>query len=119
MKQEEFTPMFMMLMISMIFSLILLLISTMTSKNMPEPEKMSVYECGFDPLKTPRLPFSMKFFLMGMLFLMFDLEISYIFPWCTTMKEMKWTSFMTMILFMMMLTLGFMYEWLKEGLEWE
>nr|AJF93970.1 NADH dehydrogenase subunit 3 [Oopsacas minuta] len=119
MKQEEFTPIFIILIISIIFSLILLLISTITSKNIPEPEKISVYECGFDPLKTPRLPFSIKFFLIGILFLIFDLEISYIFPWCTTIKEMKWTSFITMILFIIILTLGFIYEWLKEGLEWE
>ena len=119
MKQEEFTPIITILIIRIRFSIILLTLSTLTRNNQPEPEKISIYECGFDPLKTPRLPFSIKFFLIGVLFLIFDLEISYIFPWSATIKEIKYIRFITMILFLTILTLGFIYEWLKKGLEWE
>nr|ABQ11831.1 NADH dehydrogenase subunit 3 [Iphiteon panicea] len=119
MKQEEYIPILILLITSAIFSSILITISTLSSKNIPEPEKTSVYECGFDPIKTPRLPFSIKFFLVGILFLLFDIEISFIFPWCTTIKSISWISFSTMILFLLILTIGFIYEWLKEGLEWE
>ena len=119
MKQEEYTPILILLIGRITFSVILLIITTLTRKLTPEPEKISVYECGFDPLNTPRLPFSIKFFLIGILFLIFDLEISYIFPWCTTIKEIKWIRFITMLLFIIILTIGFIYEWLKKGLEWE
>nr|AJF93959.1 NADH dehydrogenase subunit 3 [Hertwigia falcifera] len=119
MKQEEYAPILILLIGSITFSVFLLTITTLTSKLIPEPEKISIYECGFDPLNTPRLPFSIKFFLIGILFLIFDLEISYIFPWCTTIKEIKWISFITMSLFIIILTIGFIYEWLKKGLEWE
>ena len=119
MKQEEFTPILIILLIRIIFSLTLLLISIITRTHTPEPDKISIYECGFDPFKRSRLPFSIKFFLIGVLFLIFDLEISYIFPWCNTIKEMKWIRFIIMTLFIIILTLGFIYEWLEEGLEWE
>nr|ABQ11845.1 NADH dehydrogenase subunit 3 [Sympagella nux] len=119
MKKEEFIPIITILILTCGFSTILLTITILTSKNNPEPEKISIYECGFDPLHTSRLPFSIKFFLIGVLFLIFDLEISYIFPWCTCIKEIKWISFITMIFFLTILTLGFIYEWKEEGLEWE
>nr|YP_010725909.1 NADH dehydrogenase subunit 3 [Caulophacus iocasicus]WDY83511.1 NADH dehydrogenase subunit 3 [Caulophacus iocasicus] len=119
MQLEEYIPIIILLIIRTSFATILLTISTLIRKNNLEAEKISIYECGFDPLKTPRLPFSIKFFLIGVLFLIFDLEISYIFPWATTTKEMKWIRFITIILFLTILTLGFIYEWIKEGLEWE
>ncbi len=119
MKQEEFLPILTLLIIRIIFSSILLITSIITRKNTPEPEKITIYECGFDPIKTPRLPFSIKFFLIGVLFLIFDLEISYIFPWCTTIKEIKWIRFFRMIIFLIILTIGFIYEWLRKRLEWE
>nr|AIL24451.1 NADH dehydrogenase subunit 3 [Bathydorus laniger] len=119
MKQEEFIPIILIRIIRIRFSIILLTISIITRNNIPEAEKISIYECGFDPLKTSRLPFSIKFFLIGVLFLIFDLEISYIFPWSATMKETKLIRFITMILFLIILTLGFIYEWLKKGLDWE
>nr|AIL24463.1 NADH dehydrogenase subunit 3 [Docosaccus maculatus] len=114
MKQEEYTPIIILLIRRIIFSTALIITSTLTRKNTAEPEKLRIYECGFDPLSTPRLPFSIKFFLIGILFLIFDLEISYIFPWCTTIKEIKWIRFITMLLFLIILTIGFIYEWLKK-----
>ena len=119
MKQQEYIPIIILLIRRRIFSTILIIISFLTRKKAPQPEKLKIYECGFDPLNTPRLPFSIKFFLIGILFLIFDLEISYIFPWCTTIKEIKFIRFITMFLFIIILTIGFIYEWLKKGLDWE
>ena len=119
MKQEEYIPITTLLLRRIIFSTTLIFISILTRTHTADPEKIRIYECGFDPLHTPRLPFSIKFFLIGILFLIFDLEISYIFPWCTTIIEIKWIRFIAMFIFLIILTIGFIYEWLKEGLDWE
>nr|YP_001936273.1 NADH dehydrogenase subunit 3 [Aphrocallistes vastus]ABR58846.1 NADH dehydrogenase subunit 3 [Aphrocallistes vastus] len=102
-----------------IFTIVIITLSRITRKTLPSNEKLTIYECGFNPLETPRLPFSIKFFLIGILFLIFDLEISFLFPWCTTMNSLKWTAFIRMTLFLSILTIGFIYEWIKKRLEWE
>nr|BCO16536.1 NADH dehydrogenase 3 [Geckolepis petiti] len=97
----------------------LIIISFWLPQTTPDTEKLSPYECGFDPIGTARLPFSMRFFLVAILFLLFDLEIALLLPtpWAinstTPNKTLMWT---TMIL--MLLTLGLIYEWLQGGLEW-
>lgn len=102
-----------------VLSLIIALASYLLSDKSPDKEKVSVYECGFDPFHSPGKPFSIRFFLIAILFLVFDLEISYLFPWscCTNFISLKGQSIV--ILFLIILTLGLVYEWLKGGLEWE
>lgn len=100
-------------------SVIIACASYLLSDKTPDKEKVSVYECGFDPFHSPGKPFSIRFFLIAILFLVFDLEISYLFPWscCSNIIDLK--GQLIIIIFLIILTLGLIYEWLKGGLEWE
>nr|AGN71057.1 NADH dehydrogenase subunit 3 [Callulina kreffti] len=104
---------------SLIVSLILAMLSFWLPQSYPSTEKLSPYECGFDPLGTARLPYSMRFFLVAILFLLFDLEIALLLPipWAIHLPSPHKTIFWTFIL-IFILTLGFIYEWLQGGLEW-
>nr|ABB96826.1 NADH dehydrogenase subunit 3 [Todirostrum maculatum] len=100
-------------------SIILTTLNLWMSQTNPDSEKLSPYECGFDPLGSARLPFSIRFFLVAILFLLFDLEIALLLPlpWATQLQfpltTLTWTSIIILIL-----TLGLIYEWLQGGLEW-
>lgn len=85
----------------------------------PDPEKVSVYECGFDPFGDSRQKFEVRFFLVGILFIIFDLEISFLFPWSLVLSQLPLFGYWTMYIFLFILTLGLVYEWMKGGLEWE
>ena len=85
----------------------------------PDTEKVSVYECGFDPFGDSRQKFEVRFFLVAILFIIFDLEISFLFPWSVVISEIDITGYWTMMIFLLILTIGLIYEWLKGGLEWE
>lgn len=82
-------------------------------------EKLSAYECGFNPFEDARMTFDIRFYLVAILFLIFDLEISFLFPWVTSLNEITWFGFWSMIFFLIILTIGFIYEWFKGALEWE
>lgn len=107
------------LLISLILSTIICSLSYLLSLKVPDKEKVSVYECGFDPFHNPGEPFSIKFFLIAILFLVFDLEISYLFPWSCSSNIISLKGQIIIALFIIILTLGLIYEWLKGGLEWE
>nr|AHK23213.1 NADH dehydrogenase subunit 3 [Lepidocolaptes souleyetii] len=108
-----------MLILSMSLSIILTMLNFWLAQTNPDSEKLSPYECGFDPLGSARLPFSIRFFLVAILFLLFDLEIALLLPlpWATQLQSplstLTWTS--TIII---LLTLGLVYEWAQGGLEW-
>nr|ACJ43642.1 NADH dehydrogenase subunit 3 [Euproctus montanus] len=99
-------------------SLVLITIGFWLPLNNPDTEKLSPYECGFDPLGSARLPFSIRFFLIAILFLLFDLEIALLLPtpWACQMSPMN-TLFLSLII-LFLLTIGLMYEWAQGGLEW-
>jgi NADH-quinone oxidoreductase subunit A len=82
-------------------------------------EKVSAYECGFDPFGEARSPFNVKFYLVALLFIVFDLEISFLFPWSVALASLDPFSYWSMILFLALLTLGFLYEWGRGALEWD
>nr|AFB19807.1 NADH dehydrogenase subunit 3 [Ptilocichla leucogrammica] len=108
-----------MIALSLILSIILTALNFWLAKINPDSEKLSPYECGFDPLGSARLPFSIRFFLVAILFLLFDLEIALLLPlpWATQLQDpittLIWAS--TLLFF---LTLGLVYEWIQGGLEW-
>ena len=83
-----------------------------------DPEKVSAYECGFDPFDDARGHFDIQFYLVAILFLIFDLEVTFLFPWCVVLPIVQNFGFWTMICFLMILTLGFLYEWRKGALDW-
>nr|YP_004237302.1 NADH dehydrogenase subunit 3 [Desmophyllum pertusum]YP_009104310.1 NADH dehydrogenase subunit 3 [Solenosmilia variabilis]YP_009353087.1 NADH dehydrogenase subunit 3 [Desmophyllum dianthus]YP_010554976.1 NADH dehydrogenase subunit 3 [Crispatotrochus rubescens]YP_010554989.1 NADH dehydrogenase subunit 3 [Crispatotrochus rugosus]AGJ71850.1 NADH dehydrogenase subunit 3 [Desmophyllum pertusum]AGJ71863.1 NADH dehydrogenase subunit 3 [Desmophyllum pertusum]AIU56242.1 NADH dehydrogenase subunit 3 len=94
-------------------------ISFFIGEKRPDREKVSAYECGFVPFSFLGRPFSVRFFLIGILFLIFDLEISFLFPWCVLYNSLGPFGFWAMVGFLFILTVGLVYEWLKGGLEWE
>nr|YP_010596886.1 NADH dehydrogenase subunit 3 [Cliona patera]WAK85280.1 NADH dehydrogenase subunit 3 [Cliona patera]WAK85294.1 NADH dehydrogenase subunit 3 [Cliona patera]WAK85308.1 NADH dehydrogenase subunit 3 [Cliona patera]WAK85322.1 NADH dehydrogenase subunit 3 [Cliona patera]WAK85336.1 NADH dehydrogenase subunit 3 [Cliona patera] len=115
----EFLGVFLLILLSIILSTIISGASYIVGVKQPDSEKVSVYECGFDPFGSSRVPFSVKFFLVGILFLIFDLEISFLFPWCVVYNQIELLGFWIMYLFLVILTIGLVYEWVKGGLEWE
>lgn len=115
----EFLVLLIILIISLLLSTIISTASFFLGDKNPDKEKVSVYECGFDPFHNPGKPFSIRFFLIAILFLVFDLEISYLFPWSVSTASINLISQTIIILFLFILTLGLVYEWVKGGLEWE
>lgn len=115
----EFLGIFLLILFSVILSTIISGASYIVSVKQPDSEKVSVYECGFDPFGSSRVPFSVKFFLVGILFLIFDLEISFLFPWGVVYNQIELFGFWVVYLFLVVLTIGLVYEWVKGGLEWE
>nr|YP_003024049.1 NADH dehydrogenase subunit 3 [Trionyx triunguis] len=105
--------------LSLIISILLVMLNNQLAMMKPNKEKLSPYECGFDPMKTIRLPFSIRFFLVAILFLLFDLEIALLLPlpWATQLTTPMHTLTWTFTI-LLLLTLGFIYEWTQGGLEW-
>jgi NADH-quinone oxidoreductase subunit A len=85
----------------------------------PDPEKLSAYECGFNPFNDARMKFDVRFYLVSLLFIVFDLEVAFLFPWAVAFKEAGVFGFWAMMAFLGVLTIGFVYEWRKGALEWD
>ena len=85
----------------------------------PDPEKLSAYECGFNPFDDARMKFDVRFYLVSLLFIIFDLEVAFLFPWAITLKQLGVFGFWSMRVFLGVLTVGFIYEWRKGALEWD
>jgi len=115
----EYMPIFIYLGVSLILSLIILGLSFVFSVQKADPEKVSAYECGFDPFDDARSRFDVRFYLVAILFIIFDLEVTFLFPWAVTLNKVTFFGFWTMMLFLIILTIGFVYEWRKGALEWE
>jgi NADH-quinone oxidoreductase subunit A len=85
----------------------------------PDPEKLSAYECGFNAFDDARMKFDVRFYLVSILFIIFDLEVAFLFPWAISLKEVGLFGFWSMMVFLGVLTVGFIYEWRKGALEWD
>jgi NADH-quinone oxidoreductase subunit A len=85
----------------------------------PDPEKLSPYECGFEAFEDARMKFDVRYYLVAILFILFDLEIAFLFPWAVVINEIGFAGFLSMMLFLGILVVGFVYEWNKGALEWE
>ena len=85
----------------------------------PDPEKLSPYECGFEAFEDARMKFDVRYYLVAILFILFDLEIAFLFPWAVVINEIGLPGFFAMMLFLGILVVGFVYEWMKGALEWE
>lgn len=105
--------------VAFILSSIIFILSYFLVYQKEDQEKLSAYECGFNPFEDARMTFDIRFYLVAILFLIFDLEISFLFPWITSLNHITWFGFWTMVLFLIILTIGFIYEWFKGALEWE
>ena len=98
---------------------VIVLTSIIVSKQKPDPEKNSAYECGFEAFGDARSKFDVRFYLVAILFIIFDLEIAFLFPWAVTLGQIGLYGFWSMIVFLGVLTVGFIYEWRKGALDWE
>lgn len=85
----------------------------------PDPEKLSAYECGFNAFDDARMKFDVRFYLVAILFIIFDLEVAFLFPWAVSFGAIGWLGFWSMVVFLGVLTIGFIYEWKKGALEWD
>ena len=100
-------------------SLVLLLAPFLVAYKHPDPEKLSAYECGFNAFDDARMKFDVRFYLVAILFIIFDIEVSFLFPWAIVFGRLGFYGFWSMMVFLAVLTLGFVYEWRKGALEWD
>ena len=107
------------LFIALLISMGFILINFISSPSNPDPEKLSAYECGFDAFDDSRMEFDVRFYLVAILFIIFDLEIAFLFPWAISLGKIGVFGFWSMMIFLAVLTIGFIYEWKKGALEWE
>lgn len=99
-------------------SLLLLSLSFVFAVQKEDPQKVSAYECGFDPFDDARSNFDVQFYLVAILFIIFDLEVTFLFPWALTLNKLTDFGFWSMMFFLLILTIGFIYEWRKGALDW-
>lgn len=116
---SQYFSIFCYLIICSIFSIIFFGLSYIVASQKGDTEKLSAYECGFDPFDDARSNFDIRFYLVAILFIIFDLEVSFLFPWCVTLGSLPLFGFWSMFFFLFILTVGFVYEWKKGALEWE
>ncbi len=116
---NEYLPILMFLAVATLLSGIIIGLSYVISVKKPDSEKLSQYECGFEPFSDARSLFDVRFYLVAILFIIFDLEIAFLFPWAITLKDTGLLGFWSMMVFLGVLTIGFVYEWNKGALEWE
>ena len=107
------------LVIALLLSLGFVILNFAFSPKNPDPEKLSAYECGFEPFNDSRMEFDIRFYLVAILFIIFDLEIAFLFPWAITLGNTGLFGFFSMMLFLFILTIGFIYEWKKGALDWQ
>jgi len=107
------------LFISIIVSFGFILANFLAAPSNPDPEKLSAYECGFEAFDDSRMEFDVRFYLVAILFIIFDLEIAFLFPWAISLGNIGALGFWSMMVFLSVLTIGFIYEWKKGALEWE
>lgn len=116
---QNYLPILVFLGLAAGLSVALILISWIRGVNNPDPEKLSSYECGFEPFGESRNKFDVRFYLVAILFIIFDLEIAFLFPWAITLGNIGLFGFLSMMVFLTVLTVGFIYEWRKGALDWE
>ena len=116
---NDYLPIILFLFIAMILSGAFIVVNFILSPKNPDPEKLSAYECGFEPFEDSRIEFDIRFYLVAILFIIFDLEIVFLFPWAISLGNIGLLGFVSMMIFLFILTIGFIYEWKKGALDWE
>lgn len=115
----DYLPIVIFLGVAIALGLVLILAAVILAVRNPDPEKNSIYECGFNAFDDARMKFDVRFYLVAILFIIFDLEIAFLFPWAVAFKDMGTLGFWSMMVFLAVLTIGFAYEWKKGALEWD
>ncbi|MEX2632040.1 MAG: NADH-quinone oxidoreductase subunit A [Tistlia sp.] len=115
----EYLPILLFIGIAVGMALAMVVASYVVARQRPDSEKVSAYECGFEAFDSARGKFDVRFYLVAILFIIFDLEVAFLFPWAISLGEIGLFGFWSMIVFLGLLTIGFVYEWKKGALEWE
>ena len=116
---ENYFPILLFILVGLAFGVVPILAGWLLAPNRPDSEKLSPYECGFEAFEDARMKFDVRYYLIAILFILFDLEIAFLFPWAVVLKEIGLFGFVAMTIFLAILVVGFIYEWMKGALEWE
>ncbi|SCZ37741.1 NADH-quinone oxidoreductase subunit A [Afifella marina DSM 2698] len=115
----SYLPIVIFIALALVIGLALLVSPFIVAHSAPDPEKLSAYECGFNAFDDARMKFDVRFYLVAILFIIFDLEVAFLFPWAVAFHTVGWFGFWSMMVFLAVLTIGFVYEWKKGALEWD
>ena len=115
---QDYLPLIIFVGVAGVIGLALLVAPFIVAYRQPDPEKLSAYECGFNAFDDARMKFDVRFYLVAILFIIFDLEVAFLFPWAAAFGKLGLFGFCSMMLFLAVLTIGFIYEWKKGALEW-
>ena len=116
---REYLPIIIFLGLAVALGIILIVAAVVLAVRNPDPEKVSAYECGFNAFDDARMKFDVRFYLVSILFIIFDLEVAFLFPWAVAFGDLSMAAFWSMMIFLAVLTIGFIYEWKKGALEWQ
>ena len=116
---EQYLPILLFILVGLVVGGVLLSVGAVLSPRRPNAEKLSPYECGFEAFEDARMKFDVRYYLVAILFILFDLEIAFLFPWAVVLPEIGFAGFVAMMIFLAILVVGFIYEWKKGALEWE
>lgn len=116
---KEYFPILTFIVIGILVGIVPIALGAVLSPTKPDVEKNSPYECGFEPFADARSKFDVRYYLVAILFIVFDLEIAFLFPWAVVFNKIAWPGFFAGLIFLILLTVGFIYEWKKGALEWE
>jgi len=116
---NEYAPIIIFILIALGMGAMPLMLTLVLAEQKPDAEKLSAYECGFEPFEDARIHFDVRFYLVAILFVLFDLESAFLFPWAVVLKDIGMFGFIEMIMFLLILVVGFAYAWKKGALEWE
>ena len=116
---EQYFPVLLFIIVGLGLGVIMLSVGSLLAPNRPNPEKLSPYECGFEAFEDARMKFDVRYYLVAILFILFDLEIAFLFPWAVVLQDIGFEGFVAMMIFLLILIVGFVYEWKKGALEWE
>ena len=119
MNLDQYLPVFLFILVGIAVGIVPLLLGYVLGPNRPDPEKNSPYECGFEAFEDARMKFDVRYYLVAILFILFDLEIAFLFPWAVAFHDVGLVGFLTVVLFLAILVVGFAYEWKKGALDWE
>lgn len=116
---ENYLPILIFLIVGLGLGAVMILMGSMLGPRRPDSEKLSPYECGFEAFEDSRMKFDVRYYLVAILFIIFDLEIAFLFPWAVVLDQIGLFGFLAMLVFLAILVVGFIYEWKKGALEWE
>ncbi len=116
---ENYLPVLEFIVVSLVMGSMMIMAGSILGPRRPDDQKLSPYECGFEPFDDARMKFDVRYYLVAILFIIFDLEIAFLFPWAVVLDQIGRFGLLALLLFLTVLTIGFIYEWRKGALEWE